>query len=197
MSAPDAPPATSWTASTGADPNAAASAARTVSCRSAGTAAKGLIMRPTYRMGPYASREGTMEKRLGNISERMVREGEEGQRDVCVQMALVELIEDQRGDTVQLPIADHASEQHALGHEVDARAGARDLLEAHLVAHVLPERAAELPRHPTREHPRGNPARLEHDQVASLEQARHDARLELVRGQHCVIPASPLARNEN
>src|SRR5262245_59836085 len=53
MSAPDAPPATGWTASTGADPNAAACAARTVSCRSAGTAAKGLTIRPTYRMGPY------------------------------------------------------------------------------------------------------------------------------------------------
>ncbi len=73
-----------------------------------------------------------------------------GERDVAVEMALVELVEEDRADAGQRGIGEHLAEQHAFGDEADAGARGDDLIEPNLVADFLARasRRAPAPRGP-------------------------------------------------
>ena len=83
------------------------------------------------------------------------------QRHVALQVPLVELVQDDRRHPVEPRRRDEPPPEDALGHEANARPGARHVLEAHLVADRASEASPELfgdaPRgHPCRERRRGS-----------------------------------------
>ena len=91
----------------------------------------------------------------------------EGQPQVRLQVALVELVEDHQPDFFQRGIALQAPGQYALGHHLDA-GGARDVaLEPDLETHGLADRLAEQVRHPLRRAARGDAPWFEHQDAAS------------------------------
>ena len=71
----------------------------------------------------------------------------------------------------QIGIGKHLPQQNALGDEADARLRGGDLVEPDLVADFVAEPHAALLRHARREHPRRQPARLQHDDLAFLREA--------------------------
>ena len=93
-----------------------------------------------------------------------------GQRDVAVEMALVELVEDQRGDPGQSPVLDHLPQQHAFGDEADAGLRAGDVLETDLVADLAAELGVPLPGDARGQQARGQPARLQDDDLPASRQ---------------------------
>jgi hypothetical protein len=103
------------------------------------------------------------------------------QREVGVQVALVELVEDQDPDALEEGVVlQHAHEQ-PLGDDQDARARTRLALEAHLEADLAPDSPPALLRHAPRRRPRRDAPRLEHDDLQrarepGLEQRRRHAR---------------------
>ena len=105
-----------------------------------------------------------------------------GQRDVAVEVALVELVEDERRDAAQLRVLDHLPQQDAFGDEADAGVGAGDVLEANLVADLAAELGLAFPGDARRQQPRGQPARLEDDDLAGAEQAVIQQHLRDLRG---------------
>jgi hypothetical protein len=90
----------------------------------------------------------------------------EGKAEIGIERALVELVEEDRRDPVERRIVEDHAREHALGDDLDAGAAADPRPEAHAqsnrVAHLLAERAG----HAVGGGPRGEPARLEHDQLA-------------------------------
>ncbi len=64
---------------------------------------------------------------------------EVAEQEVDVQAALVRLVDDQRVVLVQVAVVLGLGEQDAVGHQLDEALAARAVLEAHLVAHHLPE----------------------------------------------------------
>ena len=91
--------------------------------------------------------------------------------DVAVEMPLVKFVEDDRTDAAQLRIGEHLPQEHALGNEADPRLCGAHAIQPDLIADFLPEPSTALLRHARREHPRRQPARLEHDDLATPRQA--------------------------
>ncbi len=114
---------------------------------------------------------------------------DQGEGDVGVQVPLVELVEDHDRDAVEVGRGDELATEHALGDEADARPGARDVLEAHLVAHGAADLLAELLGDASGGHARREASGLEHDDAAALGEARveqgprHARRLARARGR--------------
>ena len=96
--------------------------------------------------------------------------------DVTVEVALVKLVKDQRRHAAQRSVERHLTEQNTLGHEAHPRLGRHARFEADLVAHFVAQHAADLLRHPSGQHARGESARLEHHDLAFFQEA--------VRPQH-------------
>ena len=87
-----------------------------------------------------------------------------GEGDVAVEMAFVELVEEDRRHPTQQWVAEHLAQQDALGDVLDAGARAGDVVEADAVADLLtPTRCHALARDAGGEHPGGQPAGLEDD----------------------------------
>jgi len=101
-----------------------------------------------------------------------------GQRDVAVEMALVEFVEDDDADAAQLGIGEHLPQQNSLGDEANARPRGGDFIEADLVTHFVAEPAVALLGHARGEHARGEPARLQHHDLAIARESviEHDLR---------------------
>jgi len=124
----------------------------------------------------------------------------ERQRDVALQVPLVELVEHHGGDAAQQRIGQESPRQHTLGDESQAGAGAGDVLEPHLVAGRLPGSFAQFLRDPPGSGARGQPARLEHHHLPrdQVEQGgRYARRLACSRGslQHQGGPLAQASRD--
>ena len=83
------------------------------------------------------------------------------------QAALVELVEQHRGDALERRVAEDHAGEHALGDHLDARARAGLRLQPHAVADRLADPLAQRLRHVRRGGARGQPARLQHDDLAA------------------------------
>jgi hypothetical protein len=81
--------------------------------------------------------------------------------EIALEVALVELVEDDRAHPAQLGVAAQALEHHALGRVDDARARRRLVVEADAVPDLFAQRTAALGGDATRGAARGQAARLE------------------------------------
>ena len=93
------------------------------------------------------------------------------EREIALQVALVELVEHDRADAGERGRREQPAREEPLGHVADPRPGPRDLLEPHLPADRLARALSQLLRHAARREPRGEPARLEHHHLASAGEA--------------------------
>jgi hypothetical protein len=107
----------------------------------------------------------------------------DGERDVALEVALVELVEDDDPRLLEERIGEEPPSEDALGHEPESGAAAAPLLEAHPVADLGAERAAPLTRHERRGGAGRDPSGLEDDDGALAGEAgveqhgRHSRRL--------------------
>src|SRR5437763_15943023 len=86
-------------------------------------------------------------------------------------MALVKFIEQNRRDAAQFRVLDQLAAQNAFGHEADASALRRDVLEPDLVSDFVAEPAVPLGSDARGEKARGEAARLENDDLTVAEQS--------------------------
>ncbi len=93
-----------------------------------------------------------------------------GEGDVAVEMAFVELVEENRRDARQCGVGEHLAQEDAFGDVFDARAGAGNVVEADAVADLRAERAVAFARHAGGEHAGGQAAGLEDDDFPVAEQ---------------------------
>ena len=114
----------------------------------------------------------------------------EGEAEVGIQAALVKLVEQDAGDAVERRIVqDHAGED-AFGDHLDAGPGRDAALQAHAEADGLADRLPEGLGHAGRGRARGQPARLEQDELAARgprfvkQRQRRDGRLARSRRRH-------------
>ena len=91
-----------------------------------------------------------------------------GQGDVAVDVAFMEFVEDDGCDAVEARVVHHAAQEDAFRFVEDAGVAAGAGLHAYAVAHLGAERDAALGRHPSRQHPRRDPAGLEDDDLAAV-----------------------------
>ncbi len=99
---------------------------------------------------------------------RFLERERSGQRDVAVEVAFVEFVEDDGGDSFEGGVVDHAAEQDAFGDEADARLAAADIFEADLIADLFAEADIHFFGDPAGEHAGGDSAGLEDDDFAGL-----------------------------
>ncbi len=91
----------------------------------------------------------------------------QGQAQVGVEAALVELIEDHRRHAVQARIVENHPGEHALGHHLDP-GSSRDLrLQSHAKTHRLADALAQALGHPRRRRPGRQPPGFEHDDLTA------------------------------
>ncbi|SIB02560.1 Uncharacterised protein [Mycobacteroides abscessus subsp. abscessus] len=101
------------------------------------------------------------------IAQRRAGIQRECQRQVSVQVALVELIDDQGGYPGQLRVALQAAQRHARRHHLHARAFADARIPAHRIADLPADLLAEQTGDPAGRSPRGHPARLRDENPAA------------------------------
>ena len=94
---------------------------------------------------------------------------EQGQGQIALQVALVELVEHHAGGALEVGIGEQTAGEHAFGQEAQPRGGAGDFLEAHLVTHGAAHRFAALRGHEARGQAGGQAAGFEHQHVAAIE----------------------------
>jgi hypothetical protein len=92
----------------------------------------------------------------------------ECEADVSLQVALVELVEDHAGDTLERGVVLQHSGQDALGDDLDARARADAGLEARAIADAFAVGFPEQPGHAPGDRARGDAARLQHHDAPVL-----------------------------
>ena len=86
------------------------------------------------------------------------------------------LDDEDRADALQIGLAREPSREDCLGHEADARARARHVLEPHLVADGVAELLAALFGDARCRHARGDATGLEHDDLAAVVGRRFEQR---------------------
>ena len=106
------------------------------------------------------------------------------ERQVGVDGALVKLVEHHAADAGELGIAEELAREDALGDDAQARARGDAVLEAHLVADLVPDAPVLFFRDPFGGGAGGDAAGLEHDKVGMrrAEQSRSDDRRGNARG---------------
>jgi hypothetical protein len=92
------------------------------------------------------------------------------EREIALQVALVELVEQHRAHAAQERVGDQLAGEHPLGHEAHARVARAHLLEPHLIADAPAERLGQLLGHAPRRHAGRDPSRLEHDDLAAAQE---------------------------
>ena len=133
-----------------------------------------------HRLGVQRRRHGE-DGEVGAIGRAQVVHPGEGEigRDV----PLVELVEDHGGHAGERGRGDHAAEEQPLGEELHAGAGTDRFVEAHRVPDLVAHLLSQLRRDTGGGQTRGEPARLQHPDVARRaatgveERARHPGRL--------------------
>ena len=96
-------------------------------------------------------------------------------------MSLVKLVEHDDADVLEIGVAREASREYARGHEPQARRLAALLLEAHAVADFAADAGAPPARHELGGCARGDPARLEHEDLLVTGEARIEQRRRYAR----------------
>jgi hypothetical protein len=91
---------------------------------------------------------------------------QQGQREVALQVALVELVEHHRAHAPEVRIPQQPAREDALGDVAQPGPGRGDLVEADLIADRLAWALAQLLRDAPRRGARRQPPRLEHDDLA-------------------------------
>ena len=130
---------------------------------------RGLLAR---RRAQEINRARGLERRRGERDEKVVAQGRAGvqrecQRQVRVQVALVELVDDQRRHARQLRVALKATQRHARRHHLHARALTDARIPAHRIADLSADLLAEQTGDPPSGSPRGHPARLRDENPAA------------------------------
>jgi hypothetical protein len=97
--------------------------------------------------------------------------GQQRQREIGVQAALVELVEDDARDAVEEGITLQAAGQQALGDHLDACLRPGAVLEPDTVADALAQAGPVLCGEAARDGPGGHPPRLQHHQAPVAEHA--------------------------
>ncbi len=98
------------------------------------------------------------------------------QAEVGRQVALVELVEQQRADAVQQRVVLQHAGEDAFGDDLDAGTRGDPVLEADAVADGLADRLAELPRHELGGTARGDATRFQHHDPAAMQPRRVEQR---------------------
>ena len=124
----------------------------------------------------------TIRSRSGRVVSWICRGA--GERDVAVEVAFVELVEDQGGDAGEGRVGEHLAQEDAFGDVLDAGAAAGDVVQPDAVTDLLTDPAvAALARDPRRQHPRGESAGLEYDgATVRTEQTGVEQHLRNLRG---------------
>src|SRR6476620_543967 len=91
--------------------------------------------------------------------------------DVAVEMALMEFVEENRGNAAELGILDQLAEQNSFGDETDAGARRGNIFEPDLVADFIAEPVSAFARDASGGQSRRKTARLKNDDLAIAEQA--------------------------
>ena len=123
----------------------------------------------------------------------------ERQAQIGREAALVILVEDQAGDLLERGILLQQPRQHPLGDHFDARGARHARIEPHAIADGVADALAQQRRHAPGHRARRQPARLEHEDLAALDQVlllqqcqRHQRALARARGrlQHRIAMAA-------
>ena len=93
----------------------------------------------------------------------------------------MEFIEQHHAHVGQRAVILQPAEQNSLGHETDARAQARLVIEPNLVAHLPTELALAFPGHARRHRAGGDATRLQHDDLLRPGQPRVEEHLRHLR----------------
>jgi hypothetical protein len=83
----------------------------------------------------------------------------------------MEFVEYQGGDSRQLRVVHHLTQQHPLGDEADPRLGTGYVLKANLISHFAAKLASALPGHTASQEARGEPAWLQDHHLTRSQQA--------------------------
>jgi len=110
---------------------------------------------------------------------------QERERDVALEMPLVELVEEHRRESAKLRIGEHAPREHAFGHETNARACARRIFEAHGVPDGLADALTEL----LGDAPRARRAARRRGSSTTISPASVIPASSIARGTRVVFPA--------
>ncbi len=89
-------------------------------------------------------------------------------------MALVDLVEHDGADAREPRVAEEPTRQEPLGHEAQARARRRHVVEAHRVSHRLPHALPQLLRDALGGEARRQPPGLEHPDLAGDDASREE-----------------------
>ncbi len=91
---------------------------------------------------------------------------EQRERQISLQVPLVELVEHDGADAALLGIAEQPARQDSLRHELEPRRRPAGPLEPNFIADRISDALAPFFRHTSRREPRREPPRLEHDHLA-------------------------------
>ena len=105
-----------------------------------------------------------------------------GQRNVAVEMPLVEFVKDQGLNSCECRVLDQLTQQNSFGLELDARSAAGHVLKSDLVTHLTAKLHPQFVCHPRREQSRCEPPRLENHHLAVVEQTVPEQHLRHLRG---------------
>ena len=97
---------------------------------------------------PLRHRAGIERRRHGDhaqvLAQRRLRLAHQGEGQVGLQAALVQLVEDHAADAVERRIVLQHPQEEAVGHDLDARARAHLAVEPHAIAHGFADRLASV-----------------------------------------------------
>ncbi|MGY4264969.1 hypothetical protein ACVJF2_003539 [Bradyrhizobium sp. USDA 4519] len=115
------------------------------------------------------------------LAQAGLRVARQRQPEIGIERALVEFVEQHRGDAVELGIVEDLAREDAFGDDLDPRRARHLRAEAHAIADGLAGTLAERLRHPLRAGARGDAARLQHDDLLAprpgcIEQRQRHAR---------------------
>jgi hypothetical protein len=110
------------------------------------------------------------------VAQQLLRLQREREPQVGVQAALVVLVEEHGAERLQCRIVLQHPRQHALGHDLHARAGPDARLVADAVADRLADLLAERRGEPSRRGAGSQPSGLEHEDAAPLQPGRVEQR---------------------
>ncbi len=96
------------------------------------------------------------------VAQHQTRVERERQRQVGIQAALVEFVEDHQTDAFQAWVVLQTTGENAFGDHLDAGPGADLAVEANAIAHRLPDLFPQLAGQPLGRRPRRQPPRFEH-----------------------------------
>ena len=117
------------------------------------------------RRHPRAVERRRHDQELQILAQALLRVARQRQAEIGIERALVEFVEQHRGDAVERGIVEHQPGEHALGHHLDARALGNLRAEAHAQADGVADLLVQRRRHARGGGAGGEPARLQHEDL--------------------------------